>query len=153
MKLLATICLALATIWLPSAQAMTLNPHGTGQYLLFPYFTVNRHQQTLIGVSNATDAAKALRVRFREAYDGREVLDFNVFLPARATWTSVLFSLDDAGLSGGGAAIRLDDAFCTVPAFYSANTLPDGALYQPFLDYGYVGPNDDTGPTDDTRMR
>src|SRR6476646_3375911 len=106
MKRLATLCASFAVLCAHSAAAMTLNPRGTGQVLLFPYFTVNRHQQTLISVSNLTPAAKVAKVRFREAYNGREVLDFNVFLAAHSTWTSVLFSLDDAGVSGTGAAIR-----------------------------------------------
>jgi hypothetical protein len=154
MKLLATTSLALGMLLcMQIAPAMTLDPRGTGQVLLFPYFNVNRHQQTLIAVSNLTSAAKVARVRFREAYDGREVLDFNLFLAPHSTWTSALFSLDDAGLSGGGAAILLDDKLCTGPAFSNSNKLPDGRLYQPFLNYAYTGANADTGPTDDTRTR
>ena len=153
MKLLMTTVLSAGVLCAQGAAAMTLNPRGTGQVLLFPYFTVNRHQQTLISVSNLTEASKVARVRFREAYNGREVLDFNVFLPAQATWTSALFSLDDAGLAGAGAAILSNDSLCTNPAFNAANTLPDGRRYQPFLNYGYTGAQSDTGPTDDVRTR
>ena len=153
MKLLSTLCLSVGILCAQAAPAMTLNPRGTGQVLLFPYYTVNRHQQTLISVSNLTAAAKVVRVRFRESYDGREVLDFNVFIAAQSSWTSALFSLDDAGLSGTGGAILLNDNFCTSPAFSSNNKLPDGRPYQPFLNYAYIGLGADTGPTDDTRTR
>ena len=153
MKLLAATFLSAGMLCTQIASAMTLNVHGTGQVLLFPYFTVNRHQQTLISVSNLTGAAKVARVRFREAYDGRDVLDFNVFLGPQSTWTSVLFSLDDAGLSGAGAAILLNDTSCTYPPFSSGNKLADGRLYQPFLNFQYTGIDVDTGPTDDMRTR
>jgi len=153
MKLLSALCLSVGILCAQAAPAMTLNPRGTGQVLLFPYYTVNRHQQTLISVSNLTSMAKVVRVRFREAYDGREVLDFNVFLAAQSSWTSALFSLDDAGLSGAGGAILLNDKLCTAPAFSGSNKLPDGRLYQPFLNYAYTGVGADTGPTDDTRTR
>ena len=153
MKLLSTLCLSVGMLCAQAAPAMTLNPRGTGQVLLFPYYTVNRHQQTLISVSNLTAAAKVVRVRFREAYNGREVLDFNVFIAARSTWTSALFSLDDAGLSGAGAAILLNDSLCTGPAFSSTNKLADGRPYQPFLNYAYNGTGADSGPRDDTRTR
>lgn len=153
MKLLTWIFLLAGMLCTQIAPAMTLNPRGTGQMLLYPYFTVNRHQQTLISVSNLTWAAKVARVRLREAYDGREVLDFNVFLAPHSTWTSVLFSLDDAGLSGAGAAILLNDNLCTAPAFSSSNTLADGRLYQPLLNYAYIGSGADTGPDDDLRTR
>lgn len=153
MKLLAATCLSAGLLCSHGAAAMTLNPRGTGQVLLFPYFTVNRHQQTLLSVSNLTAATKVARVRFREAYDGREVLDFNVFLPAHGTWTSALFSLDDAGLAGSGAAILDNDNLCTLPAFNAANTLPDGRRYQPFLNFAYTGAQADGGPADDARTR
>lgn len=52
---------------------MHLNPHDQGQVLLFPYYTVNGGNQTLITLSNNTDRGKALKVRFREGVSAREV--------------------------------------------------------------------------------
>ena len=153
MKRATAMCVIFGILCAQSAAAMILNPRGTGQVLLFPYFTVNRHQQTLINVANLTPAAKVAKVRFREAYDGRELLDFKVFLPAHSTWISVLFSLDDAGISGAGAGLGLNDSLCTLPAFDSAHQLPSGHLYQPLLNYGYTGSYGDTGPSDDLRTR
>ena len=56
----------------PSTHAVMLNPPGTGQVLIYPYYTVN-HQQILVSVINTTEHGKALKVRFREGYDGRDV--------------------------------------------------------------------------------
>jgi hypothetical protein len=47
--------------------------------LIYPYYTVN-HQQTLLSVINTTAHGKALKVRFREGYDGRDIANFNVYL-------------------------------------------------------------------------
>ncbi|HST27451.1 MAG TPA: hypothetical protein VLK26_03685, partial [Rudaea sp.] len=64
------------------AHAVYLNARGMGQVLLYPYYTVNAHQNTLISVANATDTGKVVHVRFREGYNGRDVLDFDVYLSA-----------------------------------------------------------------------
>ena len=93
-------------------------------------------------------------MRIREGYDGRDVLDFSVFLSAYDSWSGVLFSLEDAGITGSGAGIIVTDPTCTAPSFASLMTsLSDGRPYQPLLDYAYTGANNDTGPTDDSRTR
>ena len=134
-----------------TASAMTLSPGGVGQVLLFPYYTVNRHQQTLINVTNTTDAGKALQVRFREALNGREVLSFRLFLSPHDTWAASVFALEDAGLAGNGPALLAADPSCTAPQL--PLRLPDDRPYQPFLDFAYTGGNNDKGPEDDARMR
>src|SRR5581483_11646298 len=136
------------------AGALTLNPRGTGQVLLFPYFTSNKEQQTLINIVNTTPEGKALKVRFREGYNGRDILDLNVFLAPYDVWTPVVFALADAGLSGSGAAIVVGDNSCTDPSFAALSTkLPDGRPYQAFRNTNYTGANADTGPVDDARTR
>ena len=70
-----TLAMAMATALVataPSAGAVMLNPRGTSQVLIYPYYTVN-HQQTLVSVINTTAHGKALKFRFREGYDGRDV--------------------------------------------------------------------------------
>jgi hypothetical protein len=139
---------------LPAVNGMTLNPRGVGQVLLYPYYTVNNHQQTLLSVANTTAKGKALRIRFREGYNGREVLDFNIFLAPHDIWTTVVFSLSDAGITGDGAAIAVSDQSCTQPAFAPLTTkLSDGRPYQPFLEYAYSDTDADTGPSDTSRTR
>jgi hypothetical protein len=135
------------------ASAVNLNPDGLGQVLLYPYYTVNGGQQTLLSVVNTdTVNGKAVKVRFLEGYNSREVLDFNLFLSPADVWTANVFALADAGLTGTGAAIFTTDKSCTAPAFTStAAGVPAG--YQAFLSYAYTGSNTDTGPTTDDRTR
>ncbi|MBA8882209.1 hypothetical protein [Dokdonella fugitiva] len=69
-----------AAAFAPAAHAMHVDPHGLAQVLVFPYYTANGGNDTLLVISNATAQAKALRVRFHEGYDGREVLDLDVYV-------------------------------------------------------------------------
>src|ERR1700745_2440455 len=98
--------------------AVNMNPDGLGQVLLYPYYTVNGGQQTLLSVVNTdTVNGKAVKVRFLEGYNSREVLDFNLFLSPAAVWTANVFALSDAGISGTGAGIFTTDNSCTAPGF------------------------------------
>jgi hypothetical protein len=141
------------------ASAVNLNPDGLGQVLLYPYYTVNGDQQTLLSVINTTSVGKAVKVRFLEGYNSREVLDFNLFLSPFDVWTATVFGLSDAGIAGLGAGIFTTDNSCTAPGFTTEQgavisgspTLP--APYQAFLNYAYTSPNSDTGPTSDARTR
>ena len=61
------------------ANAVDLNPDGLGQVLIYPYYTVNKSQDTLFSVVNTDPVnGKAVKVRFLEGYNSREVLDFNL---------------------------------------------------------------------------
>ena len=126
-----------------TAQAVNLNPDGLGQLLIYPYYTVKDGNSTILSVVNTTDSAKAVKVRFKEGYNSREVLDFNLYLSAWDVWTAALF--DDAGTP----TMRTADTSCTVPYFYGnstdffGNTVGD----QEFLPYAYTGKFVDGGPT------
>ena len=134
--------------------AVDLNPDGLGQVLIYPYYTVNAKQQTLLSVVNTTDISKAVKVRFLEGHNSREVLDFNLFLSPFDVWTASIFGLTDAGLTGDGAAITTSDKSCVAPDPSTwTGKLPNGAPYQNFLNYAYSGTNADTGPSGDTRTR
>ena len=112
-----TLAIAVATALgalASSAEAVMLNPRGTGQVLIYPYYTVN-HQQTLVSVINTTAHGKALKVRFREGYDGRDVANFNVYLGPYDSWVGAVFDTSSDGT--GAAAIATNDNSCTVPAF------------------------------------
>jgi hypothetical protein len=82
---LVAACLACAAV--PAAQAVMLDQHGLGQVLVYPYYTVNRGQDTLLTLVNTAGVGKAVRVAFREAYNGRETLAFNLFLSPRDAWS------------------------------------------------------------------
>jgi hypothetical protein len=111
------------------SEAVVLNARGTGQVLIYPYYTVN-HQQTLVSVINTTERGKALKIRFREGYDGREVANFNVYLGPFDSWVGAVFDTSDDGT--GAAAIATNDNSCTVGNFIGFGTpvpgLPRGSL-------------------------
>ena len=49
-----------------TAQAVNMNPDGLGQVLIYPYYTVNGGNVTLLSVVNTTGQGKAVKVRFLE---------------------------------------------------------------------------------------
>ena len=122
-----------------SAGAVNVNPDGTGQVLIYPYYTVEGNQQTLISVVNSTDVSKAVKVRFLEAYNSREVLDFNLFLSPYDVWTAAV------GDAGTGAGMVTSDISCTVPA------IPASGVQ--FSNLAYSGTASDGGPTGLERTR
>jgi len=132
-----------------------LNPRGTGQVLIYPYYTVN-HQQTLVSVINTTAHGKALKVRFREGYDGRDVANFNVYIGPNDSWVGAVFDTSADGT--GAAAIATNDNSCTVPAFPLASV--PGTLHALTFsnanysqgDYG-TPTGTDHGPTNLARTR
>jgi hypothetical protein len=142
------------------ASAVNLNPNGIGQVLIYPYYTVNHQQQTLLSVVNFTSIGKAVKVRFLEGYNSREVLDFNLYLSKYDVWTAVVFSLADSGNSTAGdgafAGIFTKDNSCTDPALvYSGMLGTDPSQgFQRFFNLKYTGAaNSDTGPTSFARTR
>ena len=70
------------------ANAVYLNPDGLGSVLIYPYYTVNGGNATLLSVVNTTNEGKAVKVRFLEAYNSREVLDFNLYLSPFDVWVA-----------------------------------------------------------------
>ena len=123
-----------ATAPIERAAAVTLNPQGTGQVLLFPFYTVNGQNQTLISIANTTARAKAIAVHFREARNGRPVGNLNVYLAPFDTWTGAITQ----SLNGAGARLVVRDRSCTVPAIAGAQS--DGV---DFNSSGYTGANRD----------
>ena len=138
-----------------TAQAVNLNPDGMGQVLVYPYYTANDGNQTLISVVNTTDHAKAVKVRFLEGFNSREVLDFNLYLSHHDVWV--------ASIANGGASINgvgtptlyVNDSSCTVPYFWGMKADSAEFAEQEFLPWAYrdntdVGGQDltDGGPTE-----
>jgi len=121
-----------------AAQAVNLNPDGLGQVLIYPYYTTRTDiggnaYTSLLSVVNTTSSAKAVKVRFLEGKNSREVLDFNLFLSKHDVWTAAIFA------SGTGAAVGTLDKSCTLPP------IPLGG--QPFVNFAYTGSNSDKGGT------
>lgn len=121
----------LAAVGVTSAQAVTVSNDGLGQVLLYPYFTVEDGMNTLISVVNTTTYGKAVKVRFLESLNSREVLDFNLYLSPLDVWTGMVTA--DAG---GGAKVVVTDTSCTAPIIATAN---GGTGEQAFFTYGFDG--------------
>ena len=75
-----------------SASAVQLSQDGTGQVLIYPYYTTRvsgvGEYNTLLSVVNTTNDVKAVKVRFLEGKNSREVLDFNLYLSPRDVWAA-----------------------------------------------------------------
>jgi len=127
-----------------TAQAVNVNPDGVGQVLIYPYYTTNDGNQTILSVVNTTDHAKAVKIRFLEGYNSREVLDFNLYLSEHDVWVASITEL--VGVDGGQPGIIVPDTSCTVPYIYG-----NGGI-QEFLPYAYTGDYTDGGPEDTARQ-
>lgn len=139
------ILLALATIgFTASAQAVTLSGSGIGEALLYPYYTVNNNQDTLVSLVNASDAPKAVQVRFVEGHNSVDVLDIVVFLGPRDVWTASASFVPDTG----GAVLRTSDTSCTLPPIPAQGVPFTSANYD-----GSSGTGNDGGPYDISRLR
>lgn len=92
------------------ANAVNLNPDGLGQVLIYPYYTVNGGNSTVITVVNTTDKVKAVKVRFVEALNSAEVYDFNLYLSPYDVWATNVVAAGDTG-----ARLVTVDTSCTVP--------------------------------------
>ena len=126
------------------ANAVNVNPDGLGQVLLYPYYTVNGGNVTLLSVVNTTERDKAVKVRFLEALNSAEVLDFNLYLSEFDVWTASIVS------TPAGASLFTADNSCTVP-----NNVGKGAGGSPFLDFEFrAGGNnpDFAGITETVRL-
>jgi len=129
-----SMCLALAAGIGVSGMAMGavvvndgvyVNADGTGQVLLYPYYTTRAGMDTYLSVINTTSDVKAVKVRFLESRNSREVLDFNLYLSPYDMWTAAVVD------TGTGAKVITADKSCTTPAIPA-----DG---QAFVNYAYTG--------------
>lgn len=110
-----------ATLAQGVAQAANLNPDGLGEVLLYPFYTVEGGHQTLISITNTTNKTKAVKVRFLEAKNSWEVLDFNLYL---SPWDMWVGQIVEEG--SDGAKLVVADNSCTVPNAVADNTIDAG---------------------------
>lgn len=113
------------------ASAVYVNPDNTGQVLIYPYYSVrngkgsNQYFST-VSVTNTTNTAKAVKVRFLEAKNSKEVLDFNLFLSPKDVWTAAILATAD------GAKVVSGDTSCITPSKLGASGVD-------FVNYAYLG--------------
>ena len=126
---------------------MHVNSQGTGEALIYPFYSAANENDTFVHIVNTTEYTKAVKVRFIEAQNSQEVLDFNLYLSPNDEWAGAITK----NPNGTGAVIRTVDNSCTVPELGTAGganvgqlagtktVLPNGKILrdQPFVDFKY----------------
>ncbi len=115
MAFFAAACLGSAVLAQPqprgAATSLELNPHGVGHLLVVPYFNTQGGNATLLNITNASPVDKAIKIRFRGAGNGDELLSFQVFLFRHDMWSANISAGAD-----GLPVITTTDRSCTLPA-------------------------------------
>ena len=143
-SVVAALAAAGAVSFVGSASAVGVNVDGLGEALIYPYYTARGGNATLLSLVNTTNEAKAVKVRFREAKNSEDVLDFNLYLSPYDVWTGGVFA------NGAGAQLITSDTSCTAPAKSSWIALGGGAYAVNFFKFAYEGTDGDTQTLDRT---
>lgn len=94
-----------------TATTMVENLDGIGHKLVFPYFTVQGDNATLVNITNTdTVNGKLVKVRFRGATNSDDLFDFQLLLSPGDVWTGSLTQS-----TAGPALLRTVDTSCTLP--------------------------------------
>jgi hypothetical protein len=124
------------------------NNDRLGDAGIFQYYTANGGWQTFIRVINTSDDAVSVKVRFREAANSREVLDYIIFLSPYDMWAG----WTDANATGSGMpGVRTSDTSCLYPLPDTNNTgegwktLNGNLLGADFQDRGFTDIYNDNG--------
>jgi hypothetical protein len=72
------------------ASAVFVNPQGSGEVLLIPYYSLNNSLNFNATVTNTTEDVKAIKINVREGLNGYAVLSYNVYLGPNDTWSFVM---------------------------------------------------------------
>ena len=82
------------------ANATLNNDDGLGDAAVFQYFTAKNNWQTFFRLINTSADVVVVKVRFREAANSREILDFEVALSPYDMWAG--WTDKDIKLVAGG---------------------------------------------------
>jgi len=122
-----TLALLFCLTFGQNGHAVYLNSHGTGEVLFYSLYTVEGGIDSLININNVSDDPVAVKVRFLESLNGREVFAFNLYLAGLDIWTAAIIA------SEVGVEIVTNDASCTIPNIKSSPP------YTAFSDAEYLG--------------
>lgn len=89
---------------------MYINNEHTGEALIFPFYSAQGGNDTLISITNTTGDTKAVKVRIIEGQTSQETLDFNLYMSPQDHFSFAITA------DGDGAMLRTGDTSCTVPA-------------------------------------
>lgn len=105
--------------------AVAVNPDGLGEALIYPFYSVQNGNATLLSVVNTTSEGKIVKIRFREYANSEDVRDFNIYMSAKDVWTAAVLTVGSNGVTGsgpwtgtaaGGAMVVTQDSTCTAPS-------------------------------------
>lgn len=146
---LGLFCAALCAAAL--ARAVAVDPAGQGEVLIYPYFSTANGNDTLLKLINQSADSKAIKIRFREAGNGRELAAFNLYLGPFDIWSAGIYSQD-----GSGSRLLTLDTSCTLPRIRFSSSLPQAASGLPYLSFdtaSFTGEHADGGPQTPARTR
>jgi len=107
---------AAAAVTMSTAQAaMYINEKGTGEALIYPFYSAENGNTTNVNVVNTTEGYKAVKVRILEGENSQEVLDFNLYLSPKDHFSFAISQGED-----GGGQLTTGDNSCTAPAIVGA---------------------------------
>jgi hypothetical protein len=109
-----SIAAAIGSLGLAGAAnaAMEVNAGGVGHQLVFPYFSAQGDNATLLSITNTdTVNGKLVKVRFRGAANSDDLFDFQVLLSPGDVWTAAVSKDATTGL----AKLATSDKSCTLP--------------------------------------
>lgn len=115
-----SIAAAIGSLGLAGAAnaAMSVDAGGIGHQLVFPYFSAQGDNATLLSITNTdTVNGKLVKVRFRGAANSDDLYDFQVLLSPGDIWTAAVSKDATTGL----AKLATTDKSCTLPASVNAN--------------------------------
>jgi hypothetical protein len=127
-KKLMPLAVGAAVAAATTAQAqMYINNDGTGEILVYPFYSAESGNSTNVNITNTTSAAKAVKIRIIEGENSQEVLDFNVYMSAEDHFSFAITATAD-----GGGSLVTNDNTCTVPRLTAGEAVP-------FRNFLYVG--------------
>ncbi|NLD15340.1 MAG: hypothetical protein GX665_09685 [Gammaproteobacteria bacterium] len=125
MKKSLSQAIALATLVGGAATAQAaiqVNHEGLGGALVYPLYTVNEGNTSLVSVVNTTEQYKAVKVRFVEAKNSAEVLDFHLYLSPKDVWSGTIVP------TATGAKLVSNDRSCIAGVSANDGTFPKDGL-------------------------
>lgn len=116
-----------------AAPAVMLGQRDQGQALIFPYYSVNAGNTTLLTLSNNGDRGKVVQLRVAEGEIGETALVTNLYLAGRDSWSAAI------ARDGDRVVLLSDDASCVLPALSQAVPQQPGRRLQQLLVAGGPG--------------
>lgn len=157
----AAVAAVAGALFSHNASAVNIANEGIGEVAISPFYTTREGWQSTINLINTQNLPVAVKVRFHEGLNSRDVLDFTVLLSAFDVFTGVVRE----GANGNPVFVNIDQAndaglkTCTVPNTTNAANGGGTGIEVPLSLGGFSGPdstgvsNSDNGPETADRLK